>query len=254
MNRILFSLMMVVFASGLTAQPLQLLDRFNGNAVVNDSTVVVFSSEAGIPELTQYFSMKNNTDQPLAVFLRKTVHQMSDSTTDYFCFGIKCWPGTDTTDIADTIPAGGVDHTFASHVCHIRRFDIPQPPLPVGKSIITYTVFDATTFPEPVEATVTVIYHLSGMGISDHPEPELKVYPNPASDQITISASSLAQGVYRLSVHNLVGWKVFENDVFISGSNPAIPVKHFQDGLYSGKLSNRDGNTFNFRFMVVNRR
>jgi hypothetical protein len=245
--------MMIMLAAGAMGQPLQLLDRFNGNAVVNDSTVVVFSSEAGIPELTQYFTMKNNTDRPLAVFLRKTVHQMSDSTTDYFCFGIKCWPGTDTTDIADTIPAGGVDHTFASHVCHIRRFDIPQPPLPLGKSVITYTVFDHTSFPEPVEASVTVIYHLSGLGTPETPQTELKVFPNPASDQITIGASSLDQGLYRLIVHNLIGLKVLDQDVLLSGSNPAIPVNHFKDGIYNGILTNRDGKSFRFRFVVKNR-
>jgi hypothetical protein len=139
----------------VNAQQLLLMDRFNGNKIVNDSTITVFSSDFNITDLTQYFTIKNNMDRPLAVFLRKTINVMNDSTSDYFCFGIKCWPDSDTTDIADTIKPGAEDYNFASHVTHVRRFDMPQPLLPPGLSSITYTIFDNTTFPQPVEASVT---------------------------------------------------------------------------------------------------
>ena len=68
-NKVILGLFLLA-AITLKAQPLQLLDRFNGNKLVNDSTIIVFNGTDSIPDITQYFTMKNITDQTLAVFLR----------------------------------------------------------------------------------------------------------------------------------------------------------------------------------------
>lgn len=236
------------------SQQLLLLDRFNGNKVVNDSVITVFSSEVGVPELTQYFTMKNNTDKALTVFLRKTVNFYADSTSDYYCFGIRCWPGDDTTNWGDTIPAGGEDFTFASHVTHKRRFDFPQPALQTGLSSITYTVYDKTTFSEPVEATVTVLYHLSGTGIAEEGnggQDEMAVYPNPASDKITIKSLDIQPGNYNLIIFNSLGAQVKNAHVLSRDHKLQIAVSSLPPGLYSGKLSNGLENRYSFRFLVA---
>ena len=242
----------------LDAQQLILLDRFNGNKVVNDSTITVFSSDLNINEITQYFTMKNNTDKPLAVFLRKTVNMIADSTTDYYCFGIRCWPGDDTTTIADTIPAGGEDYTFASHVVHKRRFDIPQPPLPPGLSSITYTVYDKTTFAEPVEASVTVIYHQSGLGVDGAGKPGsgeagnfIRVYPNPASEWLTVEPGECKPGKYTLLLYNSLGIQVQTTNVHIQADKLTIPVNGLPSGFYFGRLFSKQGFNLSFRFQVA---
>ena len=53
MKRILYSFILVLLCHLAVGQQLLLLDRFNGNKVVNDSTITAFSSEVGIPELMQ---------------------------------------------------------------------------------------------------------------------------------------------------------------------------------------------------------
>jgi hypothetical protein len=202
----LLAAVLLISMFGVNAQQLLLIDRFNGNKIVNDS-------------LTQYFTIKNNTDRPLALFLRKTVNVMNDSTSDYFCFGIKCWPDTDTTNIADSVQPGAEDYNFASHVTHVRRFDLPQPLLPPGLSSITYTIFDNTTFPQPVEASVTVLYHLSGVGIEDEEtgRREAVVYPNPASESLTIETGEIRPGNYTLILFNNTG-KQADHSGKLSGS------------------------------------
>lgn len=68
---------------------------------------------------------------------------------------------------------------------HFRRFD--SPPLPLGKSSITYTVFDDTSFPEPIKASVTVIHqHQDGVGLEMKYPSEALGYPNPANAEIHI--------------------------------------------------------------------
>jgi hypothetical protein len=253
----LLVILQLLFVFAVNAQQLLLLDRFNGNKIVNDSTITVFSSDFNLFDLTQYFTMVNNTDKPLAVFLRKTVNYYADSTSDYYCFGIRCWPGDDSTNWADTIPPGGEDYTFASHVTHVRRFDIPQPLLPPGLSSITYTVYDKTTFPEPVEATVTVIYHLGGLGMEEEGKRgsgdagnAIKVFPNPASEFINVKAKDMIPGDYTLFLYNTLGTLVLQTEVSLQDNLCKIPVSSFLPGFYSGRLVSEKSPSQSFRFQV----
>jgi hypothetical protein len=198
-------IVLVITSYTAFAQQLLILDRFNGNKIVNDSVLTVYSSDPATIELTKYFTIKNNTDKPLALFLRKAINSINDSTIDYFCFGIKCWPDTYITDIADSIQPGAFDSTFASHVVHYRRFE--NPPLPSGQSTITYTIFDNTTFPEPVRAKVTVVYHLSSLGIEENNEKVIGLWPNPASQSITLRINPVghSNSMRKLLIYNSMG-------------------------------------------------
>lgn len=232
----------------VNAQQLQLIDRFNGNKIVNDSVITVYSSDPSIIDLTRYFTMKNNTDRTLALFLRKTVNMLNDSTTDYFCFGIKCWPDTYRTDVADTILPGAEDYTFASHVVHVRRFE--TPPLPPGRSSITYTIYDSTAFPEPVEASVTVIYHLSGLGVNENQSVSTLVYPNPAAENITVVTHEYQQGNLTLSLFDGIGLLIRQSTVLSESNEVTIPVDGLTSGLYYGHLVSDEGKATTFKFLV----
>jgi len=259
MKRFLLTAFVIVSAAIASAQPLLLLDRFNGNKVVNDSTITVFGSDFTVPDLTQYFTMKNNTEKTLAVYLRKTVNFYADSTSDYYCFGIRCWPGDDSTNIADSIPPGSEDYTFASHVTHVRRFDWPQPALPPGMSSITYTVYDKTTFPEPVEATVTVIYHLGGLGVEEawgqrgmEAGKEVRVFPNPVRDWVMVQFDEFITGVEQVLLFNNLGANVSSFNYTFQDNRIRISVAGFSPGLYSGRIVADQGRSFGFKFQVIN--
>jgi len=249
MLRIIFAAVIIFSSWCMQAQQLLLLDRFNGKKIINDSTVTVFSSDFELPELTQYYVLKNNTDRTLNLFLRKTVNILNDSTTDYFCFGAQCWPGYDSTDIPLTIAAGASDSTFASHVCHVRRFD--RPPLVPGLSSITYTIYDRYAFPQPVEATVTVIYHLGGLGVEEEWNTAASVYPNPASERITIRASNTTPGHYTLHLFNHLGMPVLNKNIFLQDKSYSFTVSDLPCGLYFGRMLSEQGYHSSFRFEVM---
>ncbi|MBK6964460.1 MAG: T9SS type A sorting domain-containing protein [Bacteroidales bacterium] len=244
----LLSAIFVLSLFQVNAQQLLLLDRDHGNRIVNDSVVTVTSTDPEIIDLTMYFTMKNNTDQVLSLNLRKTVHMMADSTIDYFCFGIKCWPETDTTNYPDTLLPGAEDYTFASHVVHYRRFDMP--PLPSGFSSITYTIYDDTSFPEPVEASVTVNYHhQSNVGINKKDIREALVYPNPATGIIHVISGDGFTGEANVKIFNSLGLMVKEFKGCADDGRLTIPVDELQTGCYFGRIENSEKEAITFRFI-----
>ena len=232
----------------VNAQQLILMDRMNGNKIVNDSTITISSADSQIIDLTVQFTMKNNTDKLLSLNLRKTVNYMADSTIDYFCFGVQCWPETDTTNYPDTIQAGAEDYTFASHVVHFRRFEMP--PLPIGKSSITYTIYDDTSYPETIEANVTVIYdHRNELGLMENNMAEALVYPNPVNSHITIAVDDRMKGQSKVNIYNNQGRLVKSMSQVIKDDKIMIPVEELNAGYYIGHIENATSEPLLFRFI-----
>lgn len=249
MKAILIMIVFLVLGIGSYAQQVLLMDRFDGNKVVNGTTISAFSTDTNITDLTKYFTIKNNTDRPLALYMRKTVNVMADSTSDYFCFSVKCWPDDDTAYIADSIAPGAESFNFASHVTHIRRFDIP--PLPPGTTSITYTLYDHEAFPEPVEASVTVIYQLSPVGVDEPWQEAVAVYPNPASDRITVRTKESMPREAALFLYNGLGMLAKQPTYHLSGNTLTFPVDRLSAGVYFGKLVAGNGKQMTFRFQVT---
>lgn len=244
----LFTAVLIILAFMAKTQPLLLIDRENGNRVVNDSTITISSSDPDIIDLTVYFTMKNNTDRLLSLNLRKTINYIADSTVDYFCFGIKCWPETDTTNYPDTLLPGAEDYTFASHVVHHRRFDMP--PLPWGETSITYTVFDNTSFSAPVEASVTVIYnHQADLAVNENSMKAFKVYPNPVVDEIYILTGDDLKEPVRIALFNSSGSLIRSISAVAVDGRIRMPLNDLMSGFYFGKLQCSSGKTNTFRFI-----
>jgi hypothetical protein len=244
----LLSVIFILTSFFASAQEILLLDRFNGNGIVNDSTLTVSSSDPDIVDLTQYLTIKNNTDRTLALFLKKSINYIADSTIDYFCFGIQCWPGTELTWIPDSIAPGAKDSTFASHIVHFRRFEMP--PLPAGVSSISYTIFDSTTFDYKVEASITVIYQHTLVGITGHSPTAEAVWPNPASDFINISTGVLTNSACELVIFNSTGVEVKRLNLMPDSGKITFAVTGLKPGMYFGSVSALNGQKLGFRFSV----
>lgn len=244
------TLFFVLCALGIKAQKLLIMDKDNGNQIVNGTTISKYSSDLSTPFINAYFTLKNNSDKPLVVFLKKKVNQIADSTTDFYCFYIKCWPGVDSTDLADTIQPGVVDENFATHVCHIRRVD--APPLVPGFSSITYTLYDRTTFyPQVYEETVTVNYLLSGLGINEVKNQKIEVFPNPANTTIAIkSIDETTFGNCRISIFNSLGKLTLEINHNTDNQNITFPVTELTNGMYFGIITSDSIKPKLFRFIV----
>ncbi len=71
------------------------------------------------------------------------------------------------------------------------------------------------------------------------------VYPNPASDWLTIESGDFIPGNYMILIYNSQGAQVRCTDVYLSENKLSFPVNIFQPGIYFGKLIAHNG-TANF--------
>ena len=230
------------------SQEIMIMDKSDGNKIVNDLTITAYSTDTSIVDLTKPFGMLNNTDSVLRVYLRKVIHTIADSTIDYFCFGPKCWPDSDTTDMPAVLEPGVVNFSFASHVVHERRFDFP--PLPPGLTSITYVIFDDSTFSESIEAKVTVNYHLSPVKIAEFNKEVKSVFPNPASDRLSIQTHQTNNGNFKLIIYNMKGEIVKDRRINIVDGHSKFSVSELTSGSYFGRVFIENGRSIYFRFLV----
>lgn len=250
--RIILFITLIILSVKLQGQGILILDRFDGNKIVNDSTLTVWSSDPETIYLTQYLTFKNNTDKPLAVYLRKTHNYMNDSTSDYFCFGISCWPDAQVTNIADSILPGKLDSTFASHVVHVRRFDLAL--LPPGKSSITYTFFDSTSFEEPIKSSVTIIYHLSSLQINEQSERNFNLFPNPADESVFLSFNLFQSENIQILIADITGKLVKRESHYIStgATRLKLNTSKLQYGVYSVRVQFSNGSVISKKLIICN--
>ena len=240
----------IIFCTSISSksQELLIMDKSDGDKVVNNLTVTSYSTDTSIIDLTKPFVMLNNTDSTLRVYLRKTIHTIADSTIDYFCFGPKCWPDNDTTDLPAILEPGIANYSFASHVVHERRFEMP--PLPPGFTSITYEIFDDSTFAEPIEAKVTVNYHLSPVNTPENKIYSYSVFPNPTTDWINLRTDKTNDGIFKLIVANIKGEIVIDSQVNIKNGVTKIFVGELTPGSYFGKIVKGNNKLTRFKFIV----
>jgi hypothetical protein len=182
---ILIVLGILIMSPVIRSQSLVLMNYNDGNRVVNDGVINIDTTDLSALELNAHLRIQNNTDKTLAIFMKKIINQVVDSTSNYFCLNPKCWPDDDSTDIADSIPAGLGDSSFVTHYDHFFRYERPIPP---GFTSITYLFYDYTTLPEHIEARVTINYSISGVGRPEVSNSGITAYPVPGSEQVRFSS------------------------------------------------------------------
>ncbi|MCX6306606.1 MAG: T9SS type A sorting domain-containing protein [Bacteroidetes bacterium] len=92
-------------------------------------------------------------------------------------------------------------------------------------------------------------YRSVGMNENSKPEPGISIYPNPASNQVSVEFKEARALLFRkIEIYNLFGTKLF------SGSFPSrkytIDTKKFPAGLYILRI-NADGMEYNYRLSIL---
>jgi hypothetical protein len=243
----IFMLVAIVFSQPAFAQQLLLMDYNNSNKPVNDAVIEVDTTDLTALELSAHLKIQNNTDVTLAIFMKKIINHMVDSTSNYFCLNPKCWPDADSTDIADSIPAHMGDSSFVTHYDHFFRYERPIPP---GFTSITYLFYDYSTLPEPVEARVTVNYHISGVGMAEKEKEQIILFPVPASDFVRIRVGNNHEKIKRILVYDMQGREMKVSLAQPQSLECLLDVNSLENGIYQAVCLTEKGRKITEKLII----
>jgi len=116
----------------------------------------------------------------------------------------------------------------------------------VGEDIFTYAIFDGRSISEPatVKLNVEVIAQVAEVPLPSASEPIFTVYPNPASNFITINSEYRAKRAY---IFGSDGRLVLSND--LHGGDEKIDISSLDTGVYIAMID-AEGIKFGARFIV----
>jgi hypothetical protein len=195
------------------------------NDEVVDDTVVINEYNEALGEMTFEANVKNNTERDLNLYATRKVISAVENTVNYFCWAGNCLPSdVDTSINFLTIPSGemSLDGGFSGHYI---------PSGNQGISIIQYTFYSESKY----EGSVIVKYTYNSSGIDDNVYDGVKfsnIYPNPATDMVTIDYSLKNKDKAYIKVVNILG-NVVKTIELSSGSSAAkFNVSDLSEGVY----------------------
>ena len=111
-----------------------------------------------------------------------------------------------------------------------------------GSFLVTLKAYNSCGFSSKTVAIKKRDKKCSTVGINsaDFKASDIYIYPNPAKDYTQLLGVGLPNGKYRLSIKNLLGQTVFENEIKVIGNevNEKLEISKFANGEYLIELSN----------------
>ncbi len=180
-------------------------------------------------ELVAHAIVTNNTANSMDIKLRRDQLQMVEGTMNYFCWGANCYPpNVDESPIPFTLAAGQSteEGDFSGHY---------EPNNNFGDSFIEYEFFNVDNEDENVK--VVVQFAATVVGVNEH-DLSANVYPNPASDHVTIS---LLHTMNTIIIYDFTGSKVMEEHV--NSSSHKLNTSQLSPGVYFFRITTDFGVT-----------
>ncbi|NVO04037.1 MAG: T9SS type A sorting domain-containing protein [Bacteroidetes bacterium] len=85
--------------------------------------------------------------------------------------------------------------------------------------------------------------------ISNPDKSTISVYPNPATDQITIELPNSETGKIELSIVNLMGQMIYKQETF--DNSKIIDISQFAEGIYLIQAKTEDKKTYNKKIIIA---
>ncbi|MFY8032919.1 MAG: T9SS type A sorting domain-containing protein [Flexibacteraceae bacterium] len=164
----------------------------------------------------------NTSTQDLAVKVTSQILQQAPGSFSNFCWGINCYPPTVTTSPdAIALSPGQSNNSFKADYLPLES---------VGVTRVKYCFF---VVGNPTDSVCTVVTFDTrpNSASSKLAKAEMKAYPNPATDVVSISYP-VAGTSATIEVVNIIGKVVFEAPLQEGTTNTRLNVKELPNGQY----------------------
>ena len=209
----LLTLVLLAFAGFVSAQSLQF--ELNGEIFADGQEITCTNDEYGYGEIIQHMSVRNITNNDMAVVIEKEIVEDMEGAMNTFCFGNCYGPETFISPSVGVAAQSLNEDDLSFHVifeqpgCVIMKYYAYPEVNPDDKvSIVVKFVYDPTS----VSETFT-------MGAA---------YPNPASTVVRFDVN--CEGIASVALYNLLGQEVMTQDV--ENGQVVLSVADLNEGIY----------------------
>ena len=207
----------IILCPALMSQSLSL--KYGDELVTNDS--IYITGEPTDDLMEWHLKVKNNTDKEIEVKVRKNEISLVEGTVNTFCWGSCFMPTVYTSPTPIKIAANSTDfNSFAGDY---------EPTGMEGTSIISYTFFNVSDEADSVMVTAFYQAGSSGLKYIADGDKNIRIYPNPVSEEINIEFSEDTGKPFTIRIVDLDG-KV-EKEMRIEASEKRITIP--ADGIRS---------------------
>ncbi|MCF8364216.1 MAG: T9SS type A sorting domain-containing protein [Bacteroidales bacterium] len=244
MKKLILSLLVLLgFLFNANAQSLELYHE--GELFEMGETVNVVDYPIAI-ELVAEMSVKNVSNETLTLYCRKIELDVMPGTSNTFCWGICFAPSVYLSPLTIVLSPGQTTNEFSGHY---------MPGGIEGMTKMCYSFFPQSN---PGDSTYFYVDFLATQSVGiDEPKTD-KVfvsnpYPNPANSQVTFDYS-FPSGYHNatINIHNLLGAKVKEVNIFGNNGKAVVDVNDLNDGIYFYSV-NLDNEILETKRLVVSR-
>lgn len=172
-------------------------------------------------------AIKNNTSNPIDVQVKRIVEDENSLTDDNaICWGICYAPEVSTSLMAISIEAGGIDSlNFTGHV-YPDKDGIPE------SGNITYIFFNESDTMESVSISVHYSVVLTSIHQQFNEELNLRIYPNPATNNIYLEVPETFPGHVILKLYNYSGELIISRTISETDRSKKINIRNLPGGNY----------------------
>jgi hypothetical protein len=200
-----------------------------------------YSGPANV-KLTGHLDVRNNGPASLEVLCERFGTNMATGHYSYFCWTV-CYDTSTYISPDPVIIASGA--TFSNFEGWAGTNNTP------GHDEVTYRFYDQNGNSDTLYLIYT--YDFNATGIKEYYANKYGLFitgPNPASNQTTVSFSTLGQKEGKLVITNLLGSKVDEVKINSKSNSLSLPVSSLNNGIYLLSLV-VDGITTNSKKLIV---
>ncbi len=224
----LFSLLVLVTLP-LVAQDLSLK---HGDRDVTGDTIRIQG-----PVTTDYFEARvevtNNREVEVNLKVRKTEIQSTENGENSFCWGECYTPWVTVSQQVIRIAAKATDRS--SFIADYR------PNGDAGTSIVRYTFFDTAN--DTIKSEVVILWEIGTSGLEEQKagKQDIRIYPNPADQFMTLIIKNLGYGPFYAELINVQGRTIMQEMIPAGVNQVKWNTSAIQGGLYFLKAGNDQG-------------
>lgn len=209
--------------SGLFAQSFELMKK-DGSSIVNDSISILTTDNTSVIEVPMY--VKNISNKSKDVLIKVYTKEMVSGSSASFCWGASCFDiATNEPDAFTSIAASDTAKEFHSDYTPNQNDGITE---------IMFTFYNKNNSDDSV--SVTIHYEVTTTtGIENklnEIKESIKTYPNPVENEFYISYDLQNNGEGNISVYDIVGKKVKNQNMFLTEKQVQIDFSNLKTGIY----------------------